>query len=102
MRSWILASTSSLDRLFPQSGELIIATTAQRSGAHLDEQKDEQICQVHGGEHQLETTTTWEWAIGSTTQPTRDRYLKSEYKYKSSNSSNSHSWEGPINPLADT
>jgi hypothetical protein len=30
MRSWILASTSSLDRLFLQSGELIIATTAQR------------------------------------------------------------------------
>jgi hypothetical protein len=27
MRSWILASTSSLDRLFLQSGELIIATT---------------------------------------------------------------------------
>jgi hypothetical protein len=58
MRSWILASTSSLDRLFLQSGELIIATTVQRSGAHWDEQKDEQICHVHGGEHKLETTKT--------------------------------------------
>jgi hypothetical protein len=30
IRSWILASTSSLGRLFLQSGELIIATPAQR------------------------------------------------------------------------
>jgi hypothetical protein len=101
MRSWILASTSSLDRLFLQSGELIIARTVQRSGAHWDEQKDEPICCVHGEEHQVETTTTRVWAIGSTTQPTRDLYLKSEYKYQFSNSSNSHSWEGPINPLTD-
>jgi hypothetical protein len=69
MRSWILASTSSLDRLFLQSGELIIATTAQRNGAHLDEQKDEQIRHVHGGENQLETTTTREWAIGWQVSP---------------------------------
>jgi hypothetical protein len=96
IRSWILASTSSLDRLLLQPGELIIATTVQRSGVNWDEQKDKQICHVHGegralhqvlrederhihgGESQLETTTT------------QARYFKSEYKYIRQRLENQH------------
>jgi hypothetical protein len=59
-RSWILLSTSSLDRLFLQSGELLIANPAQGKT-------------TSGGEHQLEITLTQEWAMGSTTQPTNGK-----------------------------
>jgi hypothetical protein len=74
MMSLILASTSSLDKLFLQSVELIIAMTVQRSGVNWDEQ----IRHFHGGEHQLGTTTT------------QAQYFKSEYKYIRRSLENQH------------
>jgi hypothetical protein len=68
-RSWILASTSNSDRLSLQSGELIIATTVQRS---VD--WDEQIRRVDG-------RSLHGWGINWKLLQHRVQYFKSEYKY---------------------